>query len=82
MLDLKPGDEDRKTTVKYKNLLRQHGLINGNWQKFIRRGPFSSRYALTDWVHQEFAKCRGMMKAAWWLDRALDYFTTLELNRK
>ena len=46
MLDLKPGDEDRKTALKCKNLLRQHGLINGNWQKFIRRGTFSSRYKL------------------------------------
>jgi hypothetical protein len=60
MLDLKPDDQDRKTAVKYKNLLQQHGLIKGGWQKFIRRGTFSSRYKLTDWVQQEFAKFRGV----------------------
>ncbi len=59
MLDLKADDEDRKTALKFKILLRQHGLIQGGWQKFIRRGSFSSRYKLTDSVQQEFGKCRG-----------------------
>ena len=40
MLDLKPDNEERGTALNYKKLLQSHGLIKGNWQKFIRRGQF------------------------------------------
>jgi hypothetical protein len=59
MLGLKPGDENRSMVIKYKNLLRKHGIIKGGWQKFIRRGVYSSRYSLTNRVRQEFEKSRG-----------------------
>ena len=61
---MKPDNEERGTALNYKKLLQSHGLIKGNWQKFIRRGQFSSRYKLTDWVYQEFEKCRGKTAAA------------------
>ena len=62
MLDMKADDEDRKVAVKYKNLLHQHGLIQGGWQRYIRRGTFSARYKLTDWVRTEFKQCRPKTK--------------------
>ena len=78
MLDLKADDDDRKTALKFKNLLRQHGLIKGNWQKFIRRGQFSSRYKLTDLAYQEFKKCQGGRRL--WPDEARNYITTTQMK--
>jgi hypothetical protein len=63
MMD-KSGLKNRQTQDRYKKLLHQHGLIHGGWQRFIRRGTFSSRYKLTKWARQEFERCRGREAAA------------------
>jgi len=55
MLDLGPDNEDRHMAVKYKGLLAEHDFINGCWERYIRRGRFSSKYEMTDWVRQAFA---------------------------
>ena len=34
MLDMRPGDEDRKMALKYKKLLLEHRIIKGGWEKF------------------------------------------------
>lgn len=51
--------DDRHMTLKYKKLLAHHGLIKGDWEKFIRRGTASSKYRMTSWVKKEFKAARG-----------------------
>ncbi len=60
----KPSLKSRQTQDKYKKLLLHHGLIRGDWEKYIRRGAYSSRYRLTEWACQQFMGCRGAVAAA------------------
>lgn len=60
----KPGLKSRQTQDRYKKLLLEYGIIKGGWEKFIRRGSFSSRYRLTRWALNEFGRCLGREAAA------------------
>jgi uncharacterized protein YutD len=54
----KPALDNRQTQDRYKTLLLRHDIIKGQWERYIRRGTFSSRYRLTGWAYEEFHKCR------------------------
>ena len=37
MVQFSRSSIDRKTALKYKKLLLEHGIIKGGWEKFIRQ---------------------------------------------
>jgi len=62
MMD-KPDLKNRQTQVRYKKKLVEGGLISDEWEKFIRRNAWSSKYRLTDWAFEEFRQRDGMLTA-------------------